>query len=607
MFKDISITCPSCSQTTQLGVSVPDPGMHADHRVAMTMCRRCGERYLCETRANGSVYLYAMADLAGNVTPAPIDITADANLDLTEVQRLPFALWQPRGNEIGGFEHRPEWEAPLREALQRAQQEPRPLSVPRRVFVSYRWGGKADDEWVARLARELETRANAVVFDRAATAALTVPELVSRIANCHVFLSVLDPGYVERIYAASPGDRREGWVTDEFHTAAAFARAGLINMIGLLRSGEQLPPGFRPFAHGEAGNTFDVREDSALPSVLDQFFSPLGPTPEPQAAAAAASALAHSYTSLRAGDVEDAHTHAQIACEQIPELCDGFAQRARVRHARHAFAGAFDDAQRALRSNPALDEMALLSASCACELRNWREAGRNARLAAERNIGQNYAHLFLGRSLLELEQHEAALAHLQIARAGELKELQMYNYGGWALSCLGRPVEALEWFQRGLTNFPDADNLLANGVIAAIEAGKTSEAYEHLVRLADVNPSHPQLGPLTQALANWCNSDGPPPRLGSVAEPSAPVGAWRCADCSAAIHVSDEQTAPCFGCGALRSLSERVCGFCAAEGKLLPASFPESPTELAMKTKCPYCRAGEFRYEAAKEPGGQIR
>jgi hypothetical protein len=40
----------------------------------------------------------------------------DSVFGLADVVRIPFALWQPRGEAIGEFQHRPEWAQALSQA-----------------------------------------------------------------------------------------------------------------------------------------------------------------------------------------------------------------------------------------------------------------------------------------------------------------------------------------------------------------------------------------------------------------------------------------------------------------------------------------------------------
>jgi hypothetical protein len=213
MLKDVTSTCPRCGQETVLAVAAPDPGSDAEKATALTTCRKCKARIIAVTHADGTVDLGLWEE---DAEPQPLRpaTTLNSVFGLAEVLRIPFALWRPRGEAIGEFKHRPEWAQALSQALRDAQAKPRPLSVPRRIFVSYRWQSDHEDAWVAALGRELRARGNLVVFDRDAQREArppSVPELVARIANCHVFLAVLDPGYMKRVVAVESAPMAEGW------------------------------------------------------------------------------------------------------------------------------------------------------------------------------------------------------------------------------------------------------------------------------------------------------------------------------------------------------------------------------------------------------------
>jgi hypothetical protein len=68
------------------------------------------------------------------------------------------------------------------------------------LFLSYKWDGPAENEWVATLAGKLAERGWDVVFDRYRdeTADRTVEEFISRIVTCHVFLAVATRGKQQR-------------------------------------------------------------------------------------------------------------------------------------------------------------------------------------------------------------------------------------------------------------------------------------------------------------------------------------------------------------------------------------------------------------------------
>lgn len=522
-------------------------------------------------------------------------VTLPSPFNLSEVFRTPFAVWQPRANEIGEFTHRPEWAAALHKALHEAQASPRPLSVPRRIFISYRWGDPTANAWVNTLRQQLELRGNYVEFDQTAqreTDPPSVPELVGRIAGCHIFLAVLDPGYLERVVAVDSKDVGKGWVTDEFHTALAFAENGSLNIMGFLRDGNHLHPAFRPFVPGIAGNTFDVRDPRALVPILDQFFVQFGAMPDEKIAVRAAAALHASQQAFVAGNTRGAIDHAEEACRLVPGLADGFAQRARMAYRARLPAQAFQDARHAVKIDPTMTEMLVYAAAAATDLEQWREAAHFARVVLERDRAQANAHYLIGKALTRLSQEDAALAHFEIARGLKLMLPSLYNDAGALCRRLGNPVKALEWFGEGLNLAPLDSVLLVNSTAAAMEAGRADLAIETLDLLAKHHPKAPQLNLLTSTLTHWCQADLAPPALSPRILRPPSVGIITCSDCPANVAVLEDTQMLCAGCGAL--LTSQKCDCCGSTGMVAPA-FEGAPFQ------CPYCGQGFLHYKTVKK------
>lgn len=598
MLKDIITTCPRCKQETVLAVAAPEPESDAEKKVSATSCRKCKARIVAVTYPDGTVQLGLLEMDDPDPKPLAAEATLDSAFGLAEIVRIPYALWQPRGEETEKFKHRPAWAKALRGALLDAQAKPRPLSVPRRIFISYRWGDPEEDAWVDALCRELEVRGNHIEFDRRAqweARPPSVPELVARIAGCHFFLAVLDPGYIERVATLASAPAAEGWVTDEFHTALAFAGKGILTLLGLLRAGNRLPPAFRAFAPGEAGNTFDVRSRDALLPILDRFFVQFGTLLGKEPATQAAAALHASRRALDAGEAQTAFDCADEACRLVPGLADGFAQRARVAYGLKRPADALRDARRAFEIDPTLDEMLVYGAAAACDLREWREAARMGRMVLERDREQANAHYLVGKALNELDQVDAALAHFEIARKRQLALISLYNDAGSTCRRAANPAKALEWYRQGLANAPHDPVLLTNATAAAMEAGRATQALETLKLLATHHSDCADLPGLASILARWCQEDLPPPvLLRRVLRPPA-IATVACSDCGAHIPLADEGQLLCAGCGAVLPLSIDRCPCCDSAGKV-PVFFPGA------SAMCPYCGGGTLCYTPAASP-----
>ncbi|UCE49215.1 MAG: tetratricopeptide repeat protein [Phycisphaerales bacterium] len=109
---------------------------------------------------------------------------------------------------------------------------------PLRLFLSYKWGTEAENEWVATLAGKLAERGWDVVFDRYRdeTVDRSVESFVSRIATCRVFLAVATPKYVAHgVYPCQPS-----WVFDEYQVAMS-TETGMYR-IALAPEGKLLVP-----------------------------------------------------------------------------------------------------------------------------------------------------------------------------------------------------------------------------------------------------------------------------------------------------------------------------------------------------------------------------
>jgi tetratricopeptide (TPR) repeat protein len=594
MLKDVSVTCPKCNETTTLAVASPDPGMPHEKKISSTSCRQCRADLLTATRGDGSVEVYTLDADASDPGSFELVEVIESVFELPEIVRVPFALWQPRGVTIDDFEHRPAIAEALETALERAQSEPRPLSVPRRIFISYRWGDADEDAWVEALDRELRRRGNSVVFDRRTQREAhppSVPELVARIAGCHVFLAVLDPGYVERVASGPDAPQQEGWVTDEFHTALAFAGGGVLSILGLLRQGDLIPTPFRMFAVGEAGNTFDVRGDDELGRVLDQYFVQFGTAPDEDVSREAAAALHASRTSALGGDRAASLAHADEACRLLPDLADGFAQRARIAYELEQHEQALGDAQRALDINPLMDEMLIHAAAAANDLGRFPDGARYARMALERNRAQANAHYLAGSALSRMDQVDAALAHFNIARRADLGLLRLYNEAGYAWRRIGEPAVGLQWYREGLRRAPGHPGFLVNATAAAMEAGQPMPAYELLSSLLELHPGVPEVDELAKILADWVGSDSPPPVLSPRLPRPTPVQTVECSACEARVPLADEDQMLCAGCGGSAPPLE-PCAWCSATGKVTLPLLNVMDAGIS----CPFCGVGSLSF-----------
>jgi len=603
MLKDVEIDCPACGKRTKAAVPVPEPGGRFEQRGAMTTCRACKTRLITQTFEDGTFAVAPFDNPSAATSVRLAESAADrrgpAPFALGDIMRIPPTVWQPRGRLVAQFDHRPEWTEALAAVLAKKQAAPRPLSVPPRIFISYRWGTPESDRWVARLHEELVARGNDVVFDRDVQqrpqAAVWVPELVARVADCHIFLAVLDTGYVERITPRSRNQSPEGWVWDEFQTALAFAQEGLIQILALLREDVPLPTWFRPFQPGVPGNTFDVRATGERARVVERFFTPHGIAPEPARGRRAMALLHESRQAEARGDATAANALAAEAAALIPEIPDGHLREAETAYACRRPPEALTAARRVLAIEPGSERALLLGSAAAADLQEWETCMAFARLLVERDRGNHNARFLLGRGLNARDQVEPAIAQLEVARKGLPHAPQVHGEAAAAYRRAGRPADAMKCLEDGLER-DRREPLLVNYVAAAIEANQGMTAVQTLQELARRFPQSGFLAPLTEVLTRWATTEGPPPVLTKVVRPKERLGTVGCDACPAAITIASETDLLCAGCGAVRSAPHQAgagCRLCGADGRIAP-QLAAGPIRVSWV--CPYCGTGSVTF-----------
>jgi tetratricopeptide (TPR) repeat protein len=511
-----------------------------------------------------------------------------------EVLWRPDGSRRPREEAIALVGNRGVWVAELREELLKREGMARPLSVPRRIFLSYRWGTPEDDAWVERLAEELTSRGNVVTFDRWAgqeTSVPTVPELVARIADCHQFVSVIDPGYVERLGRDDARTIQDGWVFDEHQVACGLSNGQRVQIVGLLRAGDDLPQGFRLVGSGKpGGNTFDVRDAGALPAVVEALFPPLEPPPPPELATRLTRLLDASQGALVAGRFDEAYEVALEAAQSAPNLVDGYAQMARAAYfGGHAPEG-FRAATAALAIDPLSFELLEIAAQCAYYAGEPREAIKLC-VRVLPHVHSETVHIVLGNALDDLGQVYAGLAHLEIARALVPQNASLHNATGFAYRHAGQLHKALACFAQGLEVSPTDQMLLVNQAATAIEAGDPVLAEEALDRLAGAYPGHESLGYLSGVYERWRAEGGVPPALVPRIPPRDPIGILRCTECALDLPLASAAELLCAGCGAERFGDSLTCELCGSDGTVMPMIAAQA------RWLCPYCRNGFLTLE----------
>jgi len=522
-----------------------------------------------------------------------------AAVPLSKLFIKPDGSPRSRDEALKAFGKRAVWLAELHQALEVQLAGPPPLSVPPRIFLSYRWADDVADEWVAMLAAALRQRGYVVVFDRTDKPEdLSVPEFVARIAECHWFLAILDPGYQERIGTAGIGLIRDGWVFDEYNTAKFLSNEDRIRILGLVRAGDLPSSGFRLPVPGRSGNAVDVRDADKLARVLDQLFPPPEGVPPQSQLAAVRRLIRASHEAVADGRLDAAIDLAERAAAACPEIADGHAQLARACVFSNRFAEGLEAARRALAIERDSAEMTVHAAEFAYQMQQPTVAARYCVAILERD-DREYARRWvggaqhvLGNVLDDAGHCYPGIARLEIARR-LTPDLPVYHQNiGVAYRHVDDIDAALACFAAGLELDPEDTGLLVNQAAAFIEAGKSRESREALHKLAAIEPEHPAVDGLARILDAWRAQGGPPPRLVPRMARRRPVRIVTCTECPARIPLADNDAMLCAGCGAEREPEIGRCEICGHDGYLFLAIS-------GLSFICPYCREGVLQIASA--------
>jgi len=519
---------------------------------------------------------------------------------LSELFIKPDGSPRSREEAVQIFGNRSVWIAELNQALEAQLAGPPPLSVPPRIFLSYRWARDSENEWVARLAGALRQRGYVVILDQTDKPEdLSVPEFVARIAECNWFLAVLDRGYGERIGSADGVSSRiqDGWVFDEINTARFLSQEGRIRVFGFLREGDEPPSGFRLPSPGRAGNAVAVRDADTLARTLDQLFPPVTGVPPTPQLASAWKFICASHQAAAEGRMAAAFTLARRAVAACPDIADGYAQLARAAVlSRTRAPDGLAAAQRALAIQPGSSEMMLYAAGCAYDDQRPAMAAQYCVAILEEDHSnhtrrfQSGTHYIMGNVLDDAGQCYAGISHLEIARRLTPGLAPYHNDTGLAYRHVGDMRAALACFTEGLKIAPEDIGLLENQAAAFIEAGKAAQSREVLSKLATLEPGHPAIGVLSRVLDAWQAGGGSPPRLVPRITPRQPVSIVSCSACPANIPLAHQGVMLCAGCGAEREQLTTRCEVCNHDG-LAPLEL----ASLGMAVVCPYCREGTLQ------------
>jgi tetratricopeptide (TPR) repeat protein len=632
MLRHVMIVCPFCAAETKISVSTGDgKDMHGSR----SPCRACRQPIITVTLADGQIAFFKEDRLflldpvsagraemprrrqgerhqvllpqnlglfdRGVAMEAPAGIS-DAELEKGVVLPINRLLWRPDGTRRPAkdaarhYGWRSVWMAELNHNLQLRLSRPPPFSEPPTIFLSYRWGGQAHNDWVAALAEKLSVRGYRVTLDQLVPPGeMVVPAFVSGVADCRYFLAIIDPGYVERLGTKDSSSVVDGWVFDEVNNAVSLENRGLLRIVGLLREGTELPTHFSFPSFGQPGNTIDVRDPALLSDFLDDVFPDRREATDAAKLKAAEDLYWASIEALGHGEHQKAFDLASELVEQAPALIDGYVQQVRVCLASGAYETGLAVAAIALEEFPDLAELDLAAAQFALELGEFAQAARHAarvlqasRVPVER-CGP--AHAVLGNALDEFDQVDAALAHLSLAIGHFGRRPRLLQDLGLLHRRMAEPEMAADIFAEALQADPASVPLRVNHVAALIEAGEAAQAREALAELAATCTDPKVVAFLGDRLAELETTGIPVALSPRVA---APTGAVRmtCSACPAALVVDKAQSL-CFGCGCARQRGTTRCPFCDADGQVRIGAIGNDAAYM-----CPFCRKGTLAAEA---------
>lgn len=175
--------------------------------------------------------------------------------ELMEITRKEKAAGKIRGNRPGTVSRTlviPQYQKkywsksglwPMARKFTAKKQRPEP-----RIFISYKWTDREADAWVAKLVKDIAKRGYDVVFDRndeLKRKALNVPELIKREVDCTHFMAILTEAYCSAIdvngLKGNLTPKKDSVVYDEWTTAMLLAAEDKMELIGIRRSGNNVP------------------------------------------------------------------------------------------------------------------------------------------------------------------------------------------------------------------------------------------------------------------------------------------------------------------------------------------------------------------------------
>jgi tetratricopeptide (TPR) repeat protein len=481
-------------------------------------------------------------------------------------------------------------QAELNDAVREHLEKPMPLTAPRRIFLSYKWGSAEDNQWVADFAADLRSLGNVVVFDQDELLDSESPDVasfVAKIASCHLFVAIIDPGYLNSIPHGDQTQFRGTWVFDEFDTANKLMRGGRMGAYAVLRKGDTLPDGYSMITLRQAGNAVDARTANRRNEALDLFFRPKFPIPRPEVASAAEQLIFTSAKLLDEGRLDAARELATEAIKLIPDLSDGYAQLARVELQSGRGPALYEAAKRAMEIYPDLAVHDLWAALGARQCNKLHEAISIALKLIEARALHADARALLADCLDEMEQVYPSVAHYELARK-EKNSSFLHNDTGAVYRRSGQLDKAIRCFAKAAELVPTDTRVLVNLSGSLAENGQLDDAEAVATRIRPATGAPPVGEFLKEIISEARLSDSPVVIVRPIERPET-LFERLCTRCRALIPVVSSGHNLCVRCGAEFFVRVPKCKCCGSRAFVDLAVF--APDGIP----CPYCRVGKLR------------
>jgi hypothetical protein len=500
--------------------------------------------------------------------------------------------------------------AEIMQALAERDDTPPPLRSPKRIFVSYKWGSNEHNASVRGIVTALRARGNIVVFDeQAPRTGRDIGTLVSLIVECHYFMMIIEPEYIEVIaesaalaekgkarlwkydWGTGQGVLDRGWVHDEFKIHEVLTALSRIAPVGLLVSGDEVPRGMTLDTPGmSGGNVFDIREPESIERVLDTYFTNEERVPTDTAKTAAA--LVHrSQIAFARDDFVSALALSDDAIAAAPNVSDGYRCKTFATLALGQFEDAVDAAHRVSQLEPHHTESDYMLALAVAEhgrpdvaigiaTRRRRLGVRSWRLSAVQAI-----------ALWCVGRHVPAVNQIAYACSLEprLESILQAYHDKWGKQGERHPPNQTPIHLLG------ADSVQGSGAIGVLQLHNLT--FERTFIAIEGNfPENRSMLARDRIIASLSGHHLPVTDVASLRfRGGTIVGSALCSACPAKLPIQSSNEALCADCGIVLEEMMEPCPACEQN-----SMHPLSGVLRGGTIPCPYCRMGVIAKTSGK-------